>query len=516
MASPADTWTSSASPTPSNTGTATPTPSATFGAFPFSPTRTSSRTPTFGLNLTPDYTFTRSPTPTFTPTSTFVPISNGNGVGVCWQDSYAPAPACMYFGLALAPGGGVIVGGANPMGQPLLRRFGVDGTNLWNAGQAPKNIYGSGSGTIRSLAVAANGDIYVGGNASLPNCVGSMFLQRYNASGSWVWDAQDCGLVDADSVSLSGDGRLGVSSWNGSSPQWVDLLQYDLNGVQQWSKVIPTVNGTGAAVSLDSTYDACGRFWATIWDGYTSTGSNGVVAMASDGSQQDFISLPTDQVAAVTMAADGSVLVADGNRVRDFRSDGALLWSYNAVSLQKIWCLATDQTGAVYACGDNGTDMAALKLSSGGASIWTWIGPVGRAERMAIDDQGSVWLAGDRIPDGQGAQLLKLCQAPMGAPLPTAACQTFTGTPTFTASPTPTSTRTVTATFTHTKILTPTWPSTHSSTPSATLTPTFTATETATDAGTATPSNTDTFTDSPTPTFTATATEPDTATPSNT
>jgi hypothetical protein len=499
----ADTVTASPSATPSAASTATPTPSTTI----ILPTRAATRTPTATFNLTPhfDFTFTASPTVTATVTNTFVPITSGNGVGLCWADSSAPNNAYMYFGLALAPGGGVIVGGANATGQPLLRRFGTDGSNLWNAGVPPKNGNGvSGMGTIRSLAVGANGDIYVGGNANMPQCSSAAFLQRYSATGAWVWDAQYCGMVDADSVSISGDGRLGACGFGASpNPQYVSLLQYDLNGTLQWSRTIPTYG-----VGLDSVYDTCGRFWATVWD---NNGANsGLVAFSGDGSQQGGIALPNYPVAAVTTATDGTILEADGDRIHDLRSDGTVLWTSTAVALNQIWCVATDPSGNVYACGDNGTNVAAVKLSSSGAPLWTWIGPTGRAERMVIDDQSSVWITGDIQPDGPQGLLFKLCQAPLGAAVATAACQTFTSTPTATASPSSSVTVTPRPTATRTRVVSPTSSSTSSTTPTSSATGTGSPSATSTASGTATATSTDL------PTGTLTPTDPATATPSGT
>ncbi len=224
------------------------------------------------------------------------PLSLQVAGAVVWQQLFSNSNQSeneAFYGLALAPGGDILVGGhtetiwSGGQARSLLSRYGSSGNLLWQKKIDPgvdgggnfNRAYGVGVDALENayLAGMVTWDICdtgsLGDPCSTQNVSGASdaFVRKYDSSGTPLWtrligtpqndEAYGLAVVDTGG---SDDGVYVVGyTTNASNEQDMFVARYDLNGAPQWY-VNPSLPGHQAGVGVAV---AGGRVYVV---GYTS------------------------------------------------------------------------------------------------------------------------------------------------------------------------------------------------------------------------------------------------------
>ncbi|HEY5998950.1 MAG TPA: hypothetical protein VI078_06545 [bacterium] len=308
-----------------------------------------------------------------------------------WMRRYNAAPGSIDegFGVAAAADGSVYVTGETFVGEGqadlVLRKYSANGTLLWaDVYDGPDGLWDTG----RSVAVAADGCVYVAGYSSVPGQDVDVLLRKYSAAGEALWtrtynDPENRG-DQGEAVAVGRDGSVyvaGTTSVGGLGA--LLLLKYSPSGTLLWSRTYRrTVNFVssstfGTAVTVD-------KFGAVYVAGYTGT-------------------------------SPGYLLL------RKYSPAGTPLWT-RALNSAAKW----GDSGFGVAAGPDGIcvtgktctehggiDMLLVKYSLSGGFLWlrTYDGPANRQDGgrgVAVREDGSVYVAGSVIaPRGYQDLLLR-------------------------------------------------------------------------------------------------------------
>jgi cysteine-rich repeat protein len=186
-----------------------------------------------------------------------------------------------------------------------LRSFTLDGTAVWEVGYADPL---GGSNVGQGVAVDPGGHVIVAGNESVGDPLAPQadgWIREYTAAGSPVWTAGYAGAAgstdSARAVATDAAGRVAVVGSETVAGQGTDLWirVYDTNGAAQWTATYANPNALddeAAAVAFDgdgnvivagyeldpvipwrlwlAKYDPAGaQLWALTWDGETLEGA---------------------------------------------------------------------------------------------------------------------------------------------------------------------------------------------------------------------------------------------------
>ncbi len=227
-------------------------------------------------------------------------------------------------------------------------------------------IPSSGTTTVQSSVVDANGSIYVVGNATgnfgnqLNQGSQDVYLSKYDSAGSLQWTQLlgSAGTASGYSVALDPKGGVVVAGSttadlttgavaDGNSDSFV--ASYDANGSQSWQTQVPTLSSNKAqAVNVDSSGNVYigGQVTGVLGAGQTSSGSSDayVTKLDTHGKivyEQQFGTSGNDHVAATAMTSDGGLVVAsvqNGDAIVSKYANGdatqAPAWQVDLGSLQ--------------------------------------------------------------------------------------------------------------------------------------------------------------------------------------
>ena len=261
-------------------------------------------------------------------------LGTGNGAGLNGR----------LLALAVAPNGNVYVGGSffnNAGGVP------VSNVACWN-GTTWNDLGGGVTGFVKSLAVAANGNLYVGGLLPKAGTVAVNNVARWNGT---TWNAMGPGLtgnVNALVVASNGDVYAGGD--------FVDAGTLTVNRVGRWD----------------------GTSWHAL-----GTGLNA-------------------DVSSLALASNGDLYVGQYTNVARWNGTG---WSTlgNGPS-GPVYALSLSSTGDVYAGGEfyQGGQESAVAHWNG--TTWSMLGSlIGRSFGVAVAANGDVYAGGNFLysPNGR-------------------------------------------------------------------------------------------------------------------
>jgi uncharacterized delta-60 repeat protein len=144
------------------------------------------------------------------------------------------------LGLALRPGGGVVVTG-NSTGAAhnldfVTISYGADGTRNW---VAPYDGSGHGADTGDAVAVDDFGCVYVTGRSRGLTTGDDYATVKYSAAGALVWEAryEGAGADDPQGLALTADGVY-VTGASETAPGNLDYytVKYHLDGTRAWAR----------------------------------------------------------------------------------------------------------------------------------------------------------------------------------------------------------------------------------------------------------------------------------------
>jgi len=282
------------------------------------------------------------------------------------------------YAIAFAPNGDVLVAGQSGgyvsstyVTMQTVVRYDSSGNELW------ANQYGVAAGPNigRALLVAANGDVFVGGNDGGGNASGNMCVRKLDASGNVLWTATFDGAAGAYdyvyALAQAGNGDIVAVGSTTTAATTTDfaLMRVDASGSVLWTREVDggtNQNDTAFSVAID----AAGNAYAA---GQMTTGANGL-----------------DQAIRAYDPA-GNLLWSS---VRDGSAHGADVFRKVAVDRfgRAIAMGGLTQTGA-------GSDFSVVAYAVGGGVAWAraWGGAANLddlARGLAIDATGNVYVSG--------------------------------------------------------------------------------------------------------------------------
>lgn len=263
---------------------------------------------------------------------------------VVWQKLLGSAGAANGYGLALDPGGGVVVTGsstadvtpdsvADGNNSSFVASYGADGTQNWI-----KQIQTLATNQSNSVSVDASGNIYIGGSVSggvigagqTASGKGDAFLAKYDSSGRLLAENQ-FGTGNDDSVSataMAADGSLYVASVQGGHAIIAKYAGGDITTAPVWSQDLGDLAAAGAIGGLAVSGGKVYVSGATSNANLTAGGQAGITGAASGG-VDSFVFALTDNGAsasadhvtyvgtsagdtggALSVAADGTIYLA--------------------------------------------------------------------------------------------------------------------------------------------------------------------------------------------------------------
>lgn len=370
-----------------------------------SPTFTSTTTPT--PSPTPNDAGTPIPTvsPTVSPPATATP-SASPGPGVPWSTFLGGAEFADAFGVAVAPGGDLVVTGASSdWGTPVqpfagggsdvfVARLAADGALLWNT-----FLGGTGAEEEGRVAVDGEGNIYVTGSSMaswgspLRPYVGAAdaFVARVSGDGTLVWMTflGGSGVDRAGAIAIAANGDILVAgsshaSWGSPVASYADgtdafAARLDPSGSLLWHTFLGGAasdvgNGIGEGAG-GAIYVAGGSYgsWGSPLSAFTGTSSAFVARLDVNGNRiwHTFAGgTGNDWGTGLAIAPGGEVLASGYSTsswgtpvvpysdhydafVSRFASDGTLLWNsfLGGVGSDEGLAIGVDRDGNIYVTG---------------------------------------------------------------------------------------------------------------------------------------------------------------------
>jgi uncharacterized delta-60 repeat protein len=230
-------------------------------------------------------------------------------------------------GAAVGPDGGIYLAGSSsafgfPQSDAVLVKFTPDGDLAW-----ARSWGGSGFDAARDVAVGADGGVYIAGetNSFFAN---DAFLVKFDADGNVVWErdwsvegvqAPFTGLTAAYGVGTAPDGSVYITgnAFDTGHSKNIFLVKFDAGGTLVWEKIGGPGFGAGrdVAVGPDGAVFVSGNMFADIRDPEIFGGFGFVAEFTSDGKAKKANSYggdPNESASAesVAVAADGTVVTA--------------------------------------------------------------------------------------------------------------------------------------------------------------------------------------------------------------
>jgi len=233
-----------------------------------------------------------------------------------WTKTLGGNGADTGWGIAVGADGSIYVIGytrsAGVGGDFLVAKYNADGSPAWK-----KTLGGTGEDSGQSIAVSADGAIYVTGYTGSAGAGGNDFLvAKYSAAGTLAWKKTLGGNGDdtGQSITVGGDGAVYVTGYtNSSSAGGNDFLvaKYRADGSLAWKK---TLGGNGGEVGLGITVGTDSAVYVT---GYTNSVGKGdydslVAKYNADGTlawKKTLGGNGYDTGQSITVGADGAVYV---------------------------------------------------------------------------------------------------------------------------------------------------------------------------------------------------------------
>jgi uncharacterized delta-60 repeat protein len=259
--------------------------------------------------------------------------------------------------------------------ESILLKYSPDGTLLW-----AKTWGGAEDEYAYGVAVDADGNAYVTGEARSFASVFTVFILKYAPDGTLLWEKTwgDSNRCCGNAIALDGTGLLYVAGYElglGGGASML-LLKYDTDGNFIDNKALSSANYYADAIAVNST---------------------------------------------------GDIYLAGRSKDTTSTQDDMLIVKYSALGMllewQKQWGndpgtdtgqgICTDSSGNVYVVGraysgdmgQGGYEVALMKLDSNGAILWqeTW-GGAGHDEAFAltIDSSSNLYIAGHTYSFGPG------------------------------------------------------------------------------------------------------------------
>jgi hypothetical protein len=361
-------------------------------------------------------------------TEQWVKRYNGPGNGEDGANSIVVDASGNVYVTGQSRGGGGIGGSIDDY---ATIKYDTDGNELW-----VRRYDGPGNSIdgARSLAVDAQGNVYVTGYSYGSGTGADYATIKYDANGNELWVRRHNGLGNGEDAGLSvavdvfGNVYVtGSSQTSGTIQSNYDYttIKYDMDGNELW---VRRYNGTGNGDdnALDIALDASGNVYITGF----SLGSNFIYSYATikyDAAGNEMWVKRYDNGVANSLAVDtqGNVYVTGaiaGTQTGDdygtikYDAAGNELWvkTYNGPgnSTDGAHSIAVDVSGNVYVTGQslnsNGYpdyDYATIKYDATGNELWIkrYNGPgIGFdvANFIAVDAQGNVYVTGSSAGSG--------------------------------------------------------------------------------------------------------------------
>jgi uncharacterized delta-60 repeat protein len=270
------------------------------------------------------------------------------------------------------------------------------GVRLWvrtNALEGENDAY-----IATAIATDGSGNVYVTGYSTSDNGSDDYITEAYNSSGDWLWQREYNGPGDshdrAAAIATDASGNVYVTgvSYGGSKTNYdYATVAYDSSGNQLWVR----------------RYNGPGDFYDRATAIATDASGNVYVTGRSIGVNEDY--------ATVVYNSRGTQLW-----VRRYNGPGNGIDGANAIATDSAGRLYV--TGYSYGGGSKGYDFATVAYNTRGKQLWVrrYNGPrnlYDEAHAIAVDSAGRVYVSGQSIGNGTGADYATIAYNLNGTPL---------------------------------------------------------------------------------------------------
>jgi hypothetical protein len=179
------------------------------------------------------------------------------------------------YAVAIMPGGEVVVAGQSSGGAPFVSqqtviKYDALGAVVWAYQYGPT----AGPNIARALLVAANGDIFVGGNDGGGNASGDMCVRKLDANGIVQWTATYDGVAlgydYVYALAFAPNGDI-VAAGNTANTTDLALMRVSPTGTVLWAREVSAA-ASGSETAFSVAVDAAGNVYAA---GQLTPGANG-------------------------------------------------------------------------------------------------------------------------------------------------------------------------------------------------------------------------------------------------
>lgn len=339
-----------------------------------------------------------------------------------------------------ADGSMYLIGYAGGIGQGstdvLVAKYGVDGALAW-----VKTLGGTSGDTGQSIAVGADGSVYVSGyTGSAGQGSDDLLVAKFASSGSLEWKKTlgGTGYDYGQAIAVGADGSVYVTGYTSSVGNGANeffISKYTASGSLTWKKMM---GGTAAEYGYSVALGSDGAIYVT---GYTySVGAGGadllVAKYSADGSRAWAKTLggaSSDQGNAITAGSDGSLYIAGytnsdgaGNGdilIAKYSSSGSLTWmnTMGGADSDLAYSITAGSDGAVYvvgmttSAGAGSIDIIVAKYGADGSLAWSkTLGGTGSDPGYSVAQSfdGSLYVMGYTNSVGEGSYDLLVARLP--------------------------------------------------------------------------------------------------------